>query len=126
MSEPVGMMFCLDCMYKHSRDLEHHLEDAVRVTKGSERMSFEDMIDTIRKMRSQILDKMKGSNPSSTCLSCGSNPRKYLPHGLTSYEKKCKSYQHRLARCIKKVERKEDDVESAVAVCRASVKLHPC
>ena len=52
------------------------------------------------------------------------NPRKYLPHGLTECEKAHKSVRLKLSRCIKKNEPKERAglIESAVAVCRASVK----
>lgn len=74
-TEPLGLMFCLDCMYKHSRDLEHHLEDAVRVTKGSEREDFENMIDTVREVRKVILQKMKQAPENgSSCSVCSGNP----------------------------------------------------
>jgi len=53
-------MFCLDCMYKHSRDLEHHMEDAVRVDKAN-RAFWEEQIDYIRKLRKHILSRMKGA-----------------------------------------------------------------
>lgn len=72
--EPLGLMFCLDCMFKHTRDLEHHLEDAVRVTKGSEREEFENMIDTVREIRKAILEKMKTSTQSAeSCPTCSSS-----------------------------------------------------
>jgi len=48
---PEGMMHCWECVYKHLRDAEHHLEDTVRVTDGKERELAELMIDTIRAIR---------------------------------------------------------------------------
>jgi len=74
-TEPIGIMFCLECMYKHSRDLEHHLEDAYRVTKNPR---FDEMIDTLRGWRKEFLEMMK-QNPEQ-CPGCegivapGENP----------------------------------------------------
>jgi len=84
-SEPIGIMFCLDCMSKHSRDiihdletireqkqplsqvekvnyssnirdLEHHMEDTHRITKpGKERDLWDRHIDALRPIRKNIL-----------------------------------------------------------------------
>ena len=78
--EPVGVMFCLECMYKHSRDLEHHMEDAVRVSRGKQREFFENWIDEIRKLRKQVLGMMirnatpsiaSDEEPEESSTSCG-------------------------------------------------------
>lgn len=55
------------------------------------------------------------------------NPRRYLPHGLTKCEKRHKSVQKVLSRCIKALEPKEKagQIKSAVAVCRSSIKCPP-
>ena len=57
----------------------------------------------------------------------GSNPRRYLPRGLTKCEKKFASVRRKLSRCIKKLEPREraGEIKSAVAVCRASIKCPP-
>lgn len=68
MEEPT-VMFCRECMYKHLRDLEHHLEDAVRVTSGSERNYFEGMIDTLRNYRKEIFSQMLRDGQHSKNLS---------------------------------------------------------
>ena len=56
-----------------------------------------------------------------------SNPRRYLPHGLTKCEKKFAKVRRKLSRCIKKLEPREraGEIESAVAVCRASIRCPP-
>lgn len=67
-------MFCLDCMLKHLRDFEHHLEDAVRVTKGETKAKFEAWLDDARMKRKEILQMIKkGSNPMDieTSQGCG-------------------------------------------------------
>jgi hypothetical protein len=63
-----NVMFCLDCMYKHTRDLEHHMEDAVRVDKEA-REFWEEQIDRVREMRKYILDRMRGKRHSE-CVTC--------------------------------------------------------
>jgi len=51
-AEPVGVMKCWECIEKHARDMEHHLEDLVRVTKGKgERLRYEQWIDFVREIR---------------------------------------------------------------------------
>lgn len=52
MSEPIGVMKCWECVEKHARDIEHHLEDIIRETKGKgERLGYEEWIDKIREIR---------------------------------------------------------------------------
>jgi len=52
MSEPVGVMKCFECIEKHGRDMEHHLEDLVRVSKSpEERLRYEEWIDRVREIR---------------------------------------------------------------------------
>jgi len=51
-SEPIGVMKCWECVEKHARDMEHHLEDIVRSMKGDkQRVKFEDWIDFVRDIR---------------------------------------------------------------------------
>jgi hypothetical protein len=52
----IGMMHCYECVYKHLRDVEHHLEDTVRVTDGKEREVAEKMIDIVRALRKIVFD----------------------------------------------------------------------
>jgi hypothetical protein len=92
-----AVMFCLECMFKHLRDTEHHLEDAVRVTEGKEREEFETMIDGIRLMRKVVFDKMKTSqNLPSSCPTCGTgsilNPPEFR-HDGGEYEQKEEPYE---------------------------------
>lgn len=56
-----------------------------------------------------------------------SNPRRYLPHGLTKCEKKHPSVLRKRSRCIKTNEPREraGEIESAVAVCRAAIRCPP-
>lgn len=76
------------------------------------------LADWARNTRKEIIEgKFKAAgNPGS---------RAYLPHGLTECEKTHANVRKKLARCIKKNEPREEagEIESAVAVCRASV---PC
>ena len=83
--EPVGLMFCLECMFKHARDLEHHLEDAVRVTKGVERDHYQELIDRVREIRKEIFEEMTTTkvlkeekeaigNPGACSVCGGGNP----------------------------------------------------
>jgi len=52
MSEPVGVMKCWECIEKHARDTEHHLEDVIRVsTSPEERLKYEEWIDRVREIR---------------------------------------------------------------------------
>jgi len=77
-AEPVGVMFCLECAYKHARDLEHHLEDAYRVTKNPE---FDQMIDILRGWRKRYLEMMKQNPEPCGCegiVEPGQNPNPEL------------------------------------------------
>ena len=60
MSEVESIGYCLECAHKHSRDLEHHLEDGVTYSAGDEakRKKFQDLVDRIRKIRKEI-DQMR-------------------------------------------------------------------
>jgi len=61
MSEPIGVMACFECIEKHGRDLEHHLEDLIRVTKEPrQRLYFEEWIDKIREIRKFAHQRAKG------------------------------------------------------------------
>ncbi|NVM23525.1 MAG: hypothetical protein HWN68_17300 [Desulfobacterales bacterium] len=60
MSEPVGVMKFWECVEKHSRDMEHHLEDIVRVAPARERVTYEDWIDGIRAIRLYAHKRAKG------------------------------------------------------------------
>jgi len=60
MSEPIGVMKCFECCEKHSRDLEHHLEDIIRVSPNpQERLMYEDWIDKVREIRRYSHSKAK-------------------------------------------------------------------
>jgi len=64
-----------------------------------------------------------------TCESNGAkdssgNPHKFLLSSLTKCEKKHKSVQKLLSRCIKALEKRKG-IRSPVAVCRASIKCPP-
>ena len=61
--------YCLECATKHSRDLEHHLEDLVTASKDNPQLRqwAQEMVDKTREIRKQIdelrireLAKMKG------------------------------------------------------------------
>jgi len=64
-------MFCLECMYKHSRDLEHHAEDALRVTSGEEHEFFERLVNTVREFRKEIFNKMVERASGGQAVACG-------------------------------------------------------
>lgn len=50
--------------------------------------------------------------------------RRFLPSGFTKCEKRYPNVRRKLSRCIKELEPKEarGEIESAVAVCRASIR----
>ena len=92
MNEPEpSVMFCLDCMFKHSRDLEHHMEDAVRVDKKA-RLTWEEWIDKIRELRKYIQNRMTKGNPNGNG-ECGCqgivNPTENPNPELAESEKEC-------------------------------------
>jgi len=60
-AEPIGVMACFECIEKHGRDLEHHLEDLIRVSKDPrQRLYFEEWIDKIREIRKFAHQRAKG------------------------------------------------------------------
>lgn len=78
----VDIGFCLECAYQHARDTEHHLEDAVKFSKGSpDRAKFQELLDQQRIVRKGVdrmrLKQLKDSG-EETCIACegaiGSNP----------------------------------------------------
>jgi len=83
MSEVESIGYCLECAHKHSRDLEHHLEDGVTYSKDDEekRKKFQDLVDRVRKIRKEI-DSMRLAEMQSgatvdeeNCPTCmASNP----------------------------------------------------
>ena len=87
---------------------------------AKEKLFYSKLADFARKTRKTI---------DSGTFNFPSNPvhRLYLPHGLTECEKRHPSVKRKLSRCIKKLEPKEHrgEIESAVAVCRASIKCPP-
>ena len=87
---------------------------------AKERMFYAKLADFARKTRKTIDD---------ATFNFPRNPvhRLYLPHGLTECEKRYPSVKRKLSRCIKKLEPKEHrgEIESAVAVCRASIRCPP-
>lgn len=93
MSEFESISYCLECAWKHSRDLEHHLEDAVTYTKeAGKRMMFQSLVDKVREIRKKIDElrlKEKGSseNPEGCegCIYPGENPNPKL----AKLEKRC-------------------------------------
>lgn len=54
-SEP-NLMNCPECVHKHLRDVEHHLEDMTRVTAGDERKFYDKLIDRVREDRKHIFN----------------------------------------------------------------------
>jgi len=69
-SEPVGVMKCWECIEKHARDTEHHLEDAIRASNSDEeRLKYERWIDEVREIRRYAHSQAKdiatdeGDNP---------------------------------------------------------------
>jgi len=61
MDEPVGVMKCFECIEKHARDTEHHLEDAIRASSSDEeRLKYERWIDQVREIRRYAHSQAKG------------------------------------------------------------------
>jgi len=52
----VDPKFCISCAGKHSRDLEHHLEDAITGSKDNPelRQEAQQMVDQVREIRRKI------------------------------------------------------------------------
>jgi len=53
-------MKCWECVEKHARDIEHHLEDIVRVSSQEDRPLYEGWIDYIRDIRKYAHERAKG------------------------------------------------------------------
>lgn len=110
---------CPYCMEKHTSKIIGYAEEIAH--GGEDVKEMERLAVEARKWRRQIQGAKEHSHTH--------NPkrRKYLPHGLTKCEKKFASVRKKLSRCIKKLEPREraGEIESAVAVCRASIKCPP-
>jgi len=105
-----------------------------------ERKFYEELGSMVRLIRknmevenyefSGILGEFQSSNaqrkkrPAAILHNPNSAGRQFLPRGLTSCERKYPSVLKKLSRCIKALELK-GDVESPVAVCRASIPCPP-
>lgn len=103
------------------KDFYSQLGDfARRVRKLMERGDFSQGLHGLMRdvMRKTHPKPIRHNNPK---------PRRYLPHGLTACEKRYPSVRRKLSRCIKVNEPREEagEIESAVAVCRASIKCPP-
>ena len=87
---------------------------------AKERMFYTRLADFARKTRKTIDD-------GSFVFPHNPVHRLYLPHGLTECEKRYPSVKRKLSRCIKKLEPREaaGEIESAVAVCRKSIRCPP-
>lgn len=66
--------FCLECATQHARDTEHHLEDAVKFSKGDpKRATFQELLDSQRIIRKGV-DKLRmqqiQETGEETCIAC--------------------------------------------------------
>jgi len=50
--------YCLECGVKHTRDVEHHLEDLITASKDNPELRElgQDLVDRIREIRRQLDD----------------------------------------------------------------------
>lgn len=113
---------CPYCMEKHSSKIIGYAEE---ISQGGESVDeMEKLAADARKWRRSIQGAKEHSHESKTISHVHHNPRKYLPRHLTKCERKYPGVQKKLSRCIKKLEPEEaaGRIESAVAVCRASIK----
>ena len=89
--------FCLECSVQHARDVEHHLEDAVKFSQGDpNRELFQALLDRQRLVRKGV-DKLRiqqiQATGGETCIACGNaieaplNPDRW-PIGLRLPEPK--------------------------------------
>lgn len=83
--EPIGVMNCWECVEKHTRDLEHHLEDIVRVSEARERIKYEDWIDFVREIRKFAHKRAKGIAVEPLPVK-GMVPEAFLPHSSNPAE----------------------------------------
>jgi len=79
--EPIGVMKCWECVEKHARDMEHHLEDIVRESRGVMRMKYEEWIDQIREMRRQAHQMAKGIDTGADWERLGETMRRIKEAG---------------------------------------------
>lgn len=129
---------CIDT--KHLYLIEGLAEEGVGFSlSATERQFYSQLADLVRLIRKRMevedwnlhgvmRDVMKKEYPIPLRIhSKNPYPRKYLPHGLTACEKKYPSVRRLLSSCIKQLEPQErtGEIESAVAVCRASIKCPP-
>jgi len=106
---------------KHLVMLEGLAEEGIGFSKTEkERMFYTKLSSLARNLRKSI-EQAEFTFPKSSV-----NPgrRRFLPSGLTSCERKHPNVQRKLSRCIKKLEPEEraGRIESAVAVCRKSIR----
>lgn len=70
---------CLDCIFKHLRDAEHHIEDAMTEAEEKKQKSkvlfFSELKQKTREVRKHIKPEFK---IDMGCTTCNPNPRKYL------------------------------------------------
>ena len=111
---------CPFCMEKHSSKIVGYAEE---IALGENDAEMRKLAEDARKWRRTI----QGAKEHSHSHNPKPRRRKYLPHGLTKCEKKHASVRRKLSRCIKKLEPREraGEIESAVAVCRASIRCPP-
>ena len=77
--------FCLECATQHARDTEHHLEDAVKFSKGDpKRDTFQELLDSQRLVRKGV-DKLRiqqiQETGEETCIACGNAIEETLNSG---------------------------------------------
>jgi len=63
-----------ELLERDARDMEHHLEDMVRVTRGQERMRYEDWTDRVREIRRHAHQNAEGISLNPV------KPREFSPH----------------------------------------------
>jgi hypothetical protein len=103
---------------KHLHALEGFAEEATMTAENAQEKAFyENLAEVARQTRKAIEEGKFGYLPHNPA-------RKYHPSGLTECEKTHPHVLKKLASCIKKLEPREKagEIESAVAVCRASIK----
>lgn len=124
---------------KHLYLLEGLSEEGVGFAMSVEEKEFYTQLGDLARQVRKLMEKgdfseglhgvmrkvMKKSHPKP--LRHNPYPRKYLPHGLTACEQKYPSVRKKLSHCISTLEPREEagEIESAVAVCRASIKCPP-
>jgi hypothetical protein len=104
---------------KHLFALEGFAEEAIMTASNEkERAFYQNLAEVARATRKAIETENFDYMPH--------NPP-YRPHGLTECEKSHPQVLKKLGECIKKLEPREraGEIESAVAVCRASVRCPP-